>query len=89
MSKAPHLPTKREQRANVPWEQWPEDDVDRTTADGKASAVHFVHFPFTDKQIAKFRDPSTRVTLGITHAAYGHLAILPDSVRDALTLDFD
>jgi len=24
-----------------------ERDVDRTTAEGKASAVHFVHFPFT------------------------------------------
>ena len=29
MSNDPHLPTKREQRANVPWEQWPADDVDR------------------------------------------------------------
>lgn len=66
-----------------------EADIDRTTADGKASAVHFVHFPFTDAQIAKFRDPSTRITLGITHPAYGHLAILPDGVRAALAEDFD
>ncbi|MCZ6454727.1 MAG: DUF3501 family protein [Alphaproteobacteria bacterium] len=26
----------------------PEADLDRTTADGKASAVQFIHFPFTD-----------------------------------------
>ena len=29
MSNDPHLPTKREQRANMPSEQWPADDVDR------------------------------------------------------------
>ncbi len=66
-----------------------ESDVDRTTADGKASAVHFVHFPFTESQIAKFRDPSVRVTLAITHPAYGHLAIVPDDMRAALAGDFD
>ena len=66
-----------------------ESDVDRTTADGKASAVHFVHFPFTESQIAKFRDPSVRVTLGITHPTYGHLAIMPEDMRAALAADFD
>ncbi|HEX9647223.1 MAG TPA: DUF3501 family protein, partial [Alphaproteobacteria bacterium] len=34
-----------------------EREIDRTTAEGKASAVHFVHFPFTPAQIAAFRDP--------------------------------
>ncbi len=54
-----------------------ESDVDRTTAEGKASTVHFVRFPLTDAQIAKFRDAAVRITLGITHPAYGHLAIVP------------
>ncbi len=35
----------------------PEQDVDRTTADGKASSVQFLHFPFTDGQVEKFRRP--------------------------------
>lgn len=66
-----------------------ETDIDRTTAEGKASAVHFVHFPFTEGQIAKFRDPSVRITLGMTHPAYGHLAIMPEDMRAALAGDFD
>ena len=33
----------------------PEEDVDRTTADGKASSVQFIHFPFTDEQAVKFK----------------------------------
>jgi len=66
-----------------------ESDIDRTTADGKASAVHFVHFLFSENEIAKFRDSTVRVTLGITHPAYGHLAIMPDDMRAALAGDFD
>jgi len=66
-----------------------EADIDRTTADGKASAVHFVHFPFSDDDVARFRDPAVRLTLGITHVAYGHLAIVPDAMRAALAADFD
>ncbi len=66
----------------------PEEDVDRTTADGKASSVQFLHFPFTPDQIAKFRDPAQRVMLGIEHAKYAHAVILPDAVRQALAGDF-
>ena len=29
----------------------PEEDVDRTSADGKASSVQFIHFKFNDQQI--------------------------------------
>lgn len=66
----------------------PEEDVDRTTADGKASSVQFLHFPFTDDQVAKFKQPGLRVTLGIGHAKYGHMAILSEESRDALAGDF-
>jgi len=65
----------------------PEDDVDRTTADGKASSVQFIHFPFTDAQAALFKAPDTRVMLGINHPKYGHLAILSDATRQALGQD--
>ncbi len=67
----------------------PEEDVDRTNADGKASSVQFLHFPFTDEQVKKFRDPKTDVVLGINHPAYSHMAKLPATVREALAGDFN
>ena len=67
----------------------PEDDIDRTTADGKASSIQFLHFPFTLDQVEKFRDPVSTVTLGIGHKQYGHMANLTDVVKDALANDFD
>ncbi len=66
----------------------PEDDVERTNADGKASSVHFLHFPFSGAQIAKFRDPSSKIVVGINHPNYGHMAILSDDSRRALADDF-
>src|SRR3546814_13599636 len=51
----------------------PEQEVDRTTADGKASSVQFIHFPFTDAQVAKFKQVGTRVVLGFAHPQYGHM----------------
>lgn len=67
----------------------PEQDVDRTTADGKASSIQFLHFAFTDAQMEKFRSPDARVTLGIGHEKYAHLAVLPEAVRQVLAGDFD
>jgi hypothetical protein len=67
----------------------PEQDVDRTTAEGKASSVQFVHFPFTPDQIAKFRAPGTRVVVGFKHASYAHMAVMLEEVRAALAEDFD
>ena len=66
----------------------PEADVDRTTADGKASSVQFVHFPFTDDQVAKFKAADTQVVIGFGHEQYAHMALMPDAVRAALATDF-
>jgi hypothetical protein len=66
-----------------------EEDVDRTTADGKASSVQFVHFHFTDAQAATFATAGTEVVLGIKHPAYAHMTVLSDDVRAALASDFD
>ena len=66
----------------------PEADVDRTTADGKASSVQFVHFPFTPDQIAAFRDPDSQAILGIGHENYAHMAVMADATRAALAEDF-
>lgn len=65
-----------------------EQDQDRTTAEGKASSVQFVHFPFTDAQIAKFKEPNTRVILGLSHPNYSHMAVLSEATRAALAGDF-
>ena len=67
----------------------PEEDVDRTTAEGKASSIQFLHFPFSAAQIEKFRRPGTRVVLAIGHPAYDHMAALPEPIRAALAEDFD
>ena len=66
-----------------------EADVDRTSAEGKASSVQFLHFPFTAPQIEKFRTPGTRVLVGISHPTYDHQAGMAEEVRAALAADFD
>nr|HIL76628.1 DUF3501 family protein [Rhodospirillales bacterium] len=65
-----------------------EQDLDRTNADGKASSVQFVHFSFTNPQIAKFKDINTNVTVGINHPKYGHMAVLSDETQRELSTDF-
>ncbi len=65
----------------------PEEDVDRTTADGKASSVQFIHFPFTDEQVEKFK-ATDRVLVGIAHEKYGHMSIMPEATKAALAQDF-
>ena len=67
----------------------PEADQDRTTAEGKASSVQFVHFPFTDAQIAAFRQPGAQVILGFSHPAYSHMAVVAEATRAELAGDFD
>ena len=67
----------------------PEADIDRTTAAGKASAVQFIHFPFTKEAIAAFREPGAQVLVGFDHPQYGHMAVMPEAVRAALAEDFD
>ena len=66
-----------------------EDDVERTTEDGKTSAVHFLRFRLTDAEIEKFRDSSVRAVISLNHANYGHMAVIPENVRSALSEDFD
>jgi len=65
-----------------------EQDMDRTSAAGKASSVQFVHFKLTPSQIAAFTSPDTRVMVGINHSNYGHMAILSDELKEELARDF-
>ena len=56
----------------------PEDDVDRTSANGKASSVQFIHFKLSDHQIENFRSGLSQVELGINHDEYSHTTKLTD-----------
>ena len=66
----------------------PEEDVDRTSADGKASSVQFIHFKFNDQQIEKFKSRSLDVQLGIDHKEYSHATKLTDITIKSLSEDF-
>ena len=66
-----------------------ETDIDRTNAAGKASSVQFIHFKLSDLQIDMFKKPETKISVGITHPAYGHSAMIAEDVRISLVNDFD
>ncbi len=65
----------------------PEEDVDRTSAEGKASSVQFIHFSFTDEQIEKFKN-SSEIEIGIDHSEYSHMTKLADTTIKSLSADF-
>jgi len=64
-----------------------ETDVDRTTADGKASSVQFIHFDFTDEQAAIFKAFDGDIMLGIRHEQYPHMTLLSDDTKATLRAD--
>jgi Protein of unknown function (DUF3501) len=66
----------------------PEEDLDYTSAEGKASSVQFVHFTFTPAQVEKFCN-AKEVTIAINHTNYGHMAVMPHFVLQELCRDFD
>ena len=66
----------------------PEEDVDRTSAEGKASSVQFIHFNFTDEQIEKFRSNDVDIELGMDHKEYSHTTKLSKENIYSLSADF-
>ena len=66
----------------------PEQDVDRTSAEGKASSVQFIHFKFTDEQVKKFKDVTNEIIIGVDHEMYVHTVKLTENNKKALALDF-
>ena len=66
----------------------PETDVDRTSAEGKASSVQFLHFVFSDEQIKKFKDLGTEVFISIDHDLYSHKAKISENIKTSLMKDF-
>ena len=67
---------------------FPEEDVDRTSTEGKASSVQFIHFNFTDDQIEKFKSNSSEIELGIDHKEYSHSTKLSKENIASLSADF-
>ena len=66
----------------------PEEDVDRTSAEGKASSVQFIHFKFSDEQIQKFKLDGAEVKIGIDHKEYSHTTKLSSANLSSLSADF-
>ena len=66
----------------------PEEDVDRTSAEGKASSVQFIHFNFTDEQIQKFKSSDVNIELGVDHREYSHTTKLSKENIASLSADF-
>ena len=66
----------------------PEEDVDRTSAEGKASSVQFIHFKLNDDQISKFKSDSATIELGIDNKEYTHTTRLAENSVKSLCADF-
>ena len=66
----------------------PETDIDRTSAEGKASSVQFIHFKFNDDQINKFKSGNTIIEIGVDHKEYSHTTKLTENNIKSLSADF-
>jgi hypothetical protein len=66
----------------------PEEDLDRTSTEGKASSVQFLHFKFSEDQIKKFKLTNVNIELGIEHKDYGHTTRLTEDNIKSLSADF-
>ncbi len=62
------------------------DNLERTNAFGKTSAVHFLRFTFNQEQKKAFAHG--QVILGFDFPAYAHMAVVPEVIKEALIKDF-
>jgi hypothetical protein len=60
---------------------------ENTSEDGKASSVQFVRFPLTVEDKKLFAQGGGPVMIGFDHSHYGHLALIPDNIRQTLAQD--
>jgi hypothetical protein len=67
----------------------PETDIDRTSEEGKASSVQFLHFLLSDNQIKNFKNLNTQVSLGIDHDLYNHISKVSNNAKASLIKDFN
>jgi hypothetical protein len=62
---------------------------ENTSSEGKASSVQFIKFPLTSAQKEKLRTAGAPIVVGIDHPNYGHMAVMPEPVRQALARDLE
>ena len=67
----------------------PEDDTDRTSEDGKASSVHFLHFKFDEDLVKLFKKGDKDVIIGIDQPNYKHFSEISKASINELSNDFD
>ncbi len=67
----------------------PEMDIERTTAEGKTSAIHFLHFPLSQRQKDLIQQENTDIILEVAHESYGHMARLSEANRRSLIGDLN
>ena len=67
----------------------PEDDTERTSDDGKASSVHFLHFHFSENQIKDFIKNDSNIIIGFDHKNYSHFSQFTEESKKELSNDFD
>ncbi len=66
-----------------------EQDIERTSEEGKASSVHFLHFIFSDDQIKKIKNIDNRIELCIDHEFYNHKTTISTQIINILIKDLD
>ena len=66
----------------------PEQEVERTTEEGRASSVHFLHFPLSAAQCQALRN-GDEASIAITHPNYNHRAFLSAAQKRSLAADLE
>ena len=66
-----------------------EQDTERTSDEGKASSVHFLHFIFSNDQIKKIKNMDNEVELCIDHEFYNHKTTISNQIINSLNEDLD
>ena len=67
----------------------PEADTERTSEDGKASSVHFLHFEFSHELIKLFMESDVNILIGFDHPNYKHFSEISEISKKELSNDFD
>ena len=67
----------------------PEADTERTSEDGKASSVHFLHFEFSHDLIKLFMESDVNILIGFDHPNYKHFSEISKVSKKELSNDFD
>ena len=67
----------------------PEADTERTSEDGKASSVHFLHFEFSHDLIKLFMESDVNIFIGFDHPNYKHFSEISEVSKKELSNDFD